>query len=98
MTSVNSNALMSSGEGCDDTLQIQQASTCKSPQPPTDSPRKRRTGLHAVNQKPDISPDLVQEVESRIVDGIVVSSVKGLSHQYHIATASISTCLRTGSP
>ena len=66
MTSVNSNALMSSGEGCDDTLQIQQASTCKSPQPPTDSPRKRRTGLHAVNQKPDISPDLVQEVESRM--------------------------------
>ena len=37
-----------------------------SPQPPPDSPRKRRTGLHVVNQEPEISPDLRQEVECRM--------------------------------
>ena len=34
---------------------------------PSDSPRKRRTGLHTVMEKPpDIPPELVQEVEFRI--------------------------------
>ena len=34
---------------------------------PADSPRKRRTGLHTVMEKPpDIPPELVQEVEFRI--------------------------------
>ena len=42
------------------------AKSPQSPQPPPDSPRKRRTGLHVVNQEPEISPDLRQEVECRM--------------------------------
>ena len=38
-----------------------------SPLNPTESPRKRRTGLHTVMEKPpEIHPELVQEVEFRI--------------------------------
>ena len=64
----NSNALLASGEGCEDTQQIQIPTTPISPHSPVscDSPRKRRTGLHVVNQKPEISPELVQEHESRM--------------------------------
>ena len=58
-----------------------------SPINPSDSPRKRRTGLHTVLEKPpDIHPELVQEVEFRIQQN---QSPISHQHQHHLNISSI---------